>query len=86
MRLVPHALKAGVRTFERRESPYKQVYYWSLWAEPEDPSPETDIGALARGFLTVTPLRVDANDPSALEGLKGWGLTSSGRSDATSAR
>lgn len=75
IKVVPHAGQTGRRTFERRESPYGQVYYWSLWTGPVDESLETDLGALARGYLTVTPLSVGANDASALQALESWRLS-----------
>lgn len=74
VRVVPHAARTGTRTYERRASPYGQEYYWSLWAEPADPSLASDVGALAQGFVTVTPLRVEANDPAALAVLSSWRL------------
>ena len=72
---MPLAQQVGARSYERRESPYGQVHYWSLWEEPKNSSSLTDIGALAEGYVTVSPLRLDVNDPSTLKLLAEWPLT-----------
>jgi 5'-nucleotidase len=74
IQVVPHSLKAGVNRYERRESPRHEVYYWNLWSEPVDPDPHTDVGAIRRGFVAVTPLRIDANDQGAITAIEAWGL------------
>jgi 5'-nucleotidase len=74
IKVVPHSLHTGRNRYERRESPRGEVYFWSLWWEPEDPDPQTDVGALHQGFVAVTPLRVEANDKAALSAIEAWGL------------
>ncbi|HXB55709.1 MAG TPA: 5'/3'-nucleotidase SurE [Vicinamibacteria bacterium] len=74
IKVVPHSLKAGVDRYERRESPRHEVYYWNLWAEPVDPDPQTDVGAIREGFVAVTPLRIEVNDRGAIAALEAWGL------------
>lgn len=61
-----------VEHFERRVDPREHVYYWLAEInERHDLDPETDYGALAAGFITVTPLHHDLTDYRILEDLKG---------------
>src|SRR5262249_44999240 len=34
LKVVPHSLKNGTNTYDRRESPTGQLYFWNLWTEP----------------------------------------------------
>jgi 5'-nucleotidase len=34
----------------------------------------TDVGSLAAGFVSVTPLQLDLTAHASLESLRGWGL------------
>ncbi len=55
----------------RRMDPAKRPYYWIGGEEPTGvPEEGTDIGALARGYISVTPLQMDMTAYRALEGLK----------------
>ena len=74
IKVVPHSQKNGTNAYERRESPRGEVYYWNLWTEPIDSDPETDVGAITAGYVAVTPLRVNANDPEALRAIESWQL------------
>jgi 5'-nucleotidase len=74
IKVVRHSLNAGVTSFERRENPEHQIYFWNIWDPPADLDPETDAGALRDGYVAVTPLRVDVNDADARKVLGGWGL------------
>lgn len=74
VKIVPHGTVPGTQTYERRQSPSGRTYYWSEWKDPVDASPETDVGALAQGYVTVTPLSIDANVPAVREQLRGWDL------------
>jgi 5'-nucleotidase len=74
VKVVPHSLLPGVDRYERRESPDGDAYLWNVWNPPADPDPETDAGALAQGFVTVTPLRFEANDEEAIRRIRAWDL------------
>ncbi len=55
----------------RRVDPAGRPYYWIGGEEPTGvPEEGTDIGALARGYISVTPLQMDMTAYHALEGLK----------------
>jgi 5'-nucleotidase len=74
VKVVPHALLAGVNTYQRRESPRNETYFWNVWKEPTAEGLDTDVGALRHGYIAVTPLRIDANDAAARQELEGWNL------------
>jgi 5'-nucleotidase len=74
VKVVPHSRSAGTNTYDRRQSPDGDPYFWNLWKEPEDQDPETDVGAMRAGYVAVTPLRIDVNDVEARRAIEGWGL------------
>jgi 5'-nucleotidase len=74
IKVVPHSLRNGTNAYERRESPRGELYFWNIWTEPVDPDPQTDVGAITGGYVAITPLRVDANDPGALKAIEAWEL------------
>ena len=74
IKIVKHSRSAGVNTYDRRESPEGDPYFWNLWTEPEDSDPETDVGAMRAGYVAVTPLRIDVNDGEARQAIEAWGL------------
>lgn len=74
VKVVPHALLAGVNTYERRENPRNETYFWNVWKEPAAEGLDTDVGAVRNGYIAVTPLRIEANDAGARKELEGWNL------------
>ncbi|MDK2926477.1 MAG: 5/3-nucleotidase [Bacillota bacterium] len=60
-------------TFEARQDPRGQTYYW-LAGEPlpQECPPDTDIAAVAAGRISITPLSLDLTDYRRLADLKGW--------------
>ena len=60
-----------VEHFERRVDPRKHVYYWLAEIhERQAPDLETDYGALAQGYITVTPIHHDLTDYKSLSDLQ----------------
>jgi 5'-nucleotidase len=74
VKVVPHHPGAGSNAYERRENPRHELYFWNLWTPPSDPTTETDVGAIEHGFVSVTPVRVDLNEPAARKAIEAWGL------------
>ena len=74
IKVVPHSLHTGVNSYDRRQSPRGDVYFWNVWTEPVDMDPATDVGAIREGYVAVTPLRVDVNDSAARTAIEAWGL------------
>lgn len=59
----------------RREDPKGRPYYWIGGAPPAgEPVPGTDIGALAAGYISVTPLNLDMTDEAQAARLAAWDL------------
>lgn len=59
---------------ERRD-PRGRLYYWIGGNPPEGvPEEGTDIGALAEGHISVTPVLLDLTDYSKLQLLESWRL------------
>lgn len=74
VRVVPMAVKGWTTEFERRVDPKGRQYYWSSGTPPMA-GPETDIGALNAGFVTLTPLSVDRSKHQIIERMQDWELT-----------
>jgi len=56
----------------RREDPRGRPYYWIGGLAPTGvPAPGTDIGALAAGYISITPLLLDPTDHAQLELVQG---------------
>jgi 5'-nucleotidase len=72
--------RQGLRVYRdalvRREDPRGRPYYWIGGDSPSGVAdPGTDIGALAEGYVSVTPLQLDLTAPLAIATLEGWGLS-----------
>ncbi len=59
-----------VEHFERRVDPRRHVYYWlaEINARPAA-DPDTDYGALALGYISITPIHHDLTDYHSLSDL-----------------
>ncbi len=56
-----------------RSDPRNRPYYWIGGDAPTGVQEAgTDIGALAQGFVSITPLHLDLTDYHALEKLRSW--------------
>jgi 5'-nucleotidase len=73
VRVVPQNVAPYLEKYDRRVDPRGRVYFWS-GAEfgCPDPHPDTDVTALAEGFITVTPLQFNLTHAVQLEGMKEW--------------
>ncbi|MCL1917228.1 MAG: 5'/3'-nucleotidase SurE [Peptococcaceae bacterium] len=61
--------RAFLNRFETRKSPFGREYYWVYGSQPEDEAEGTDQEAIARGFVSITPLLGDLTDYAELEKL-----------------
>jgi 5'-nucleotidase len=60
VKTVPMSVGRHGETFERRRDPRGRTYYWLTYAPPFHlEGPESDVNALADGYITVTPLHFD---------------------------
>ncbi len=69
--------RQGKRRYEdvliRREDPYGRPYYWLGGTNVTDfPDDGTDVGAIANGYVSVTPVGLDLTNHAFLATLRGW--------------
>lgn len=80
---VPASTLAGVRLtrmgrrhydvseVEQRRDPYGRPYYWLGGSRPVDEEdPDTDVGAIRHGYVSVTPISLDMTHYAFLEALR----------------
>jgi 5'-nucleotidase len=74
IRTVPQNVVPYVEgSYDRRVDPRGRVYFWaSAEFSCPDPHPDTDVMALADGYITVTPLQFDLTQRGLLQDMAGW--------------
>ena len=56
-----------------RKDPRGRPYYWIGGEAPTGvPEDGTDFGALAEGYVSITPLQLDLTAHQSMEMLRGW--------------
>jgi 5'-nucleotidase len=73
IRIVPQNVAPYLEEFVRRTDPRGRVYFWSTpnFSCPE-PHPDTDVTALAEGYITVTPLQFNLTHSDLLQDMGTW--------------
>jgi 5'-nucleotidase len=73
VRVLPQNVTPYQEKFDRRVNPRGRTYFWTSpdFVCPE-PHPDTDVVALAEGYITVTPLQFDLTDTGRLAEMRGW--------------
>lgn len=76
VKVVPMGLAQYGRTYENRKDPNGRNYYWALWSEPNQPSPddEADVTELRQGNVTLTPLHFNLTEQELLTSMQDWNL------------
>ena len=69
--------RQGLRVYrdvlDRRADPRGRPYYWIGGEAPTGIAEEgTDVGALAEGYVSITPLQLDLTNYKAMDALKRW--------------
>jgi 5'-nucleotidase len=69
--------RQGLRVYhdklDRREDPRGKPYFWTIGDLPTGvPEKGTDIGALADGFVSVTPIQLDLTAYHAIPEMNAW--------------
>ncbi len=73
VRVVPMDVTRYGDEFEKRTDPWGRDYYWATGKPPPAAlGRETDLSALAKGYVTVTPLDYDMTKPAALAAMAPW--------------
>jgi 5'-nucleotidase len=76
VRVVPMATVGWPAEFDRREDPKGRRYYWAMGTPAVPVAGEmTDLEAWEKGFVTVTPLRIDRTEREVLRQMRDWKLT-----------
>ena len=73
--IVPMGVSRYGEHFIKRTDPRGRTYYWATNDPPAQPEGhETDLTALAKGFITVTPLWYNMTRQAVLEDMQNWTL------------
>jgi 5'-nucleotidase len=73
VRVVPMDIGQYGEKFERRVDPWGRDYYWATGRPaPRVAAHETDLTALSKGFVTLTPLDYNMTRQSALTQMEQW--------------
>ena len=73
VRVVPMGLARSGDQYEKRIDPRGRSYFWAL-SDPisHQGEHETDVSALQKGFVTVTPLDFDLTKRTVLAEMESW--------------
>lgn len=75
VRVVPMGVSRYGEQFIKRTDPRGRAYYWATNDPPPRPEGhETDLTAITKGFITLTPLQYDMTRHSTLEEMRQWTL------------
>jgi 5'-nucleotidase len=76
VRIVPMATARWPADFDERVDPKGRRYYWAMGTAPTSDGGEmSDLEAIAQGFITLTPLRIDRTESALLESMHDWKLS-----------
>ena len=71
--VVPIGMNRYGHHFVKRVDPKQRTYYWATNDPEPEPTPhDTDISALRRGAITVTPMHLDLTRTTSVETMEGW--------------
>ncbi|MCA1900359.1 MAG: hypothetical protein LDL50_06590, partial [Chloroflexi bacterium] len=72
-RITRQGLRVYHSRLDERIDPRGRPYYWIGGDAPTGvPEPGTDVGALAEGYVSVTPLQLDLTAYQAISDLNTW--------------
>lgn len=75
VRITRQGLRVYHDALDRRLDPRGRPYYWIGGEAPTGvPEEGSDVGALADGWVSVTPLHLDLTAYQTIETIAGWGL------------
>jgi 5'-nucleotidase len=76
VRVVPMATVGWPAEFDRRVDPKGRRYYWAMGTPAVPTAGElTDLEAWQKGYITLTPLRIDRTETRMLEQMHDWNLS-----------
>jgi 5'-nucleotidase len=75
LHIVPLGFWRYGQSYIKRQDPKGRDYYWSSSESPPQPiTRETDVGTLAEGHITLTPMQFDLTKQGLIEPMKQWSL------------
>jgi 5'-nucleotidase len=76
VRVVPMGVARYGEHFIKRTDPKGRTYYWAT-GDPPPPAgdEETDLTALEKGYITLTPLHYDMTDAPTLKVMRQWNFS-----------
>ena len=74
VQMVPMDVTRYNDEYERRTDPWGRDYYWATGRAPTAIGTDTDLSALARGHVTLTPLGYDMTNRGTLAKMDSWDL------------
>jgi len=75
VRVVPMGVVRYGEHFIKRIDPKGRTYYWATSDPPPQPGDhESDLTALEKGFVTLTPLQFDMTKQTVLHEMENWNL------------
>ena len=73
LRVVPMSVQRYGEHYVKRKDPRGRNYYWATGDPPPAPTEhETDLTALQKGFVTLTPLHFDLTSPDVVRQMENW--------------
>ena len=70
VRVVRQSVAPNTANYEPRTSPRGRLYFWDNWQPAFDDVQGTDLYGFNRGYIVITPYKIDQTDMRALETLK----------------
>ncbi len=75
VKVVPMGVARWGEQFEKRRDPRGRSYYWATNEPPPPEGPqETDLSALQKGHITLTPLDFDLTKHQLVPAMRDWRL------------
>lgn len=76
VRVTRQGVTRFVESFDRRVDPRENVYYWQCGSTPPlQEDDDTDACALARNYISITPIHHDLTNYDFLRSLRSWSFT-----------
>lgn len=71
--VVRQSSKNIIEFFEKRMDPRENIYYWFTGnPQADNEPPDTDVGALSSGYITITPIHFDLTRYDLLDSIRHW--------------
>jgi 5'-nucleotidase len=76
VRVTRQGVTRFVENFDRRVDPRENVYYWQCGSTPSlEEDEDTDACALARDYISITPIHHDLTNYDFLRSLRSWSFS-----------